>query len=77
MVPVRMKGSDTSLVSAVFQPSVKAQSNRNGSSSTGKPRASVAWAHSSYQPGGMIVAALSAGTSLSQRCLAESIETIR
>ncbi len=41
IVPARRNGSLMSPVNAVRQPSVIAQSNRNGSSSTGKPSASV------------------------------------
>ena len=44
IVPVRMKGSETSLVSAVGQPSAMAQISRSDSSSTGRPRASVIFA---------------------------------
>ena len=45
IVPDCMKGAVTSPVSAVFQPSVIAQSNFKGSSTSGKPRASVCCDH--------------------------------
>lgn len=41
MVPARKKGSLTSPVNAVRQPSAIAQINRNGSSTSGSPSASV------------------------------------
>ena len=41
IVPVRMNGSETSCVSAVVQPSAMAQSRRNDSSCSGRPRSSV------------------------------------
>ena len=41
IVPASRNGSPISPVNAVRQPSVKAHNNRNGSSCSGKPRASV------------------------------------
>ena len=45
IVPVRMNGSDTSPVRAVFHPKIIAHCSRSASSWTGIPRPSAAMAH--------------------------------